>query len=29
MKQLVIAFSPEGPTDIRFLSEIIKRTATE
>lgn len=27
MKQLIIAFSPEGPTDIRFLSEIIRRTA--
>jgi hypothetical protein len=29
MKQLVIAFSPEGPTDVRFLREIIRRTATE
>jgi len=27
MTTLTIAFSPEGPTDVRFLSQIIQRTA--
>ena len=29
LKSLVIAFSPEGTTDVRFLSSIIRRTAED